>query len=192
MKKILLFLSIITSSWIHAQLLPGTMNVSGMPAFIQNIDDVVREAGLDDTVTGFESAIDSNLISFTLDPLLLLNSEVMCNENVFRYSVYVHTQNLPANLQIEARTYMNSGARFPEVSIYDLLIIQPLGPRDLTPSNGGDYIPVPNDGSQAIKIFEFVGCRTDIPVQFRIKASSKFAGGTGNFNIVYTVVGSLL
>ncbi|MDT0649964.1 hypothetical protein [Autumnicola edwardsiae] len=106
--------------------------------------------------------------------------------------VYIHAQNAPANFILEARTYLNSGKRFPEISLYDALPLQPLGPRDLTPENGGNYIPVPNDRSQAIKVFEFIGCRTDIPVQFRIRASSLVPARSSNFQIFYTVVGSVL
>ncbi|MDT0643958.1 hypothetical protein RM553_14060 [Zunongwangia sp. F363] len=193
MKKLLtLSLILLISSSVLSQILPGTLDVTGMPTFIQSFDEVVKEAGLDDTTVGFESEFDANLVGFVLNPQLLLGSDLVCEANVFRYSVFIHTQNAPANFILEARTSLNSGQRFPQVSTYDNLPLQPLGPRDLTPENGGNYIPVPNDGSQAIKIFEFIGCRTDIPVQFRIKGSALVPAGNSNFQIVYTVVGSLM
>lgn len=177
---------------LTSQILPGTLDVAGIPSFIQSFSDVVKEAGQDDNTLGFESEFDSNIIGFTLNPQLLLSSELVCEANVFRYTVYIHTQNAPNNLTLEAKTFFNSGQRFPQISTYDALVIQPLGPRNLTPVNGGNYITVPNDSSQAIKIFEFIGCRTDIPIQFRVKASSLVPSGTTNFEIIYTVVGSLL
>jgi hypothetical protein len=192
MKKLIILITCLSLTQItYSQLLPGTLDVSGMPSFIQSVDDVVMEAGLDDTTVGFESNFDATIIGFVLDPLLLVNSELMCEANVFRYSVYIHTINAPAGLIFEAKTTFNSGLRFPTVSTYDSLPVQPLGPRDLTPSNGGSYIPVPNNGSQAIKIFEFVGCRTEIPIQFKVKPSVLVPGGLSNFDIYYTVVGSL-
>ncbi|TVZ27842.1 hypothetical protein JM83_2907 [Gillisia sp. Hel_I_86] len=193
MKKLILFIICLSlTQTTYSQLLPGTLDVSGMPNFIQSIDDVVMEAGLDDTAIGFESNFDATLIGFVLNPQLLLSSEIMCETNVFRYSVYIHTTNAPVGLTLEAKTTFNSGMRFPTLSTYDLLPLQPLGPRDLTPSNGGSYITVPNMGSQAIKIFEFIGCRTDIPIQFKIKASALVPGTPSNFDIYYTVVGSLM
>ncbi|MDP5044880.1 MAG: hypothetical protein NWQ06_07870 [Leeuwenhoekiella sp.] len=177
---------------LQAQLLNGTLDVNGMPSFIQSFQDTVQEAGIDDNSIGFESAIDANQISFVLNRILILSSSTLCSDNVFRYSVFMHTQNAPQNLTVKAKTYTNSGFRFPSFSIYDILIIKPLGPRDLTATNGGNYVTIPNDASQAIKVCEFVGCRTDIPIQFKIEASSLVQAGVSNFNIYYTVVASLL
>ncbi|MGO4819847.1 MULTISPECIES: hypothetical protein [unclassified Flavobacterium] len=195
MKKIfvLTVLLFLNYSYTIAQILPGTLDVSGMPSFIQTVDDVVLEAGADDTTVGFESNFDSTIIGFVLDPRSFprISSALNCEANVYRYSVYINTLNAPANVILEAKTSFNSGQRFPAVSIYDGSPIQPLGPRDLTPSNGGNYIVVPNNASQAIKIMEFVGCRTDIPIQFRIKPSALTPAGTHNFEINYTVTASL-
>lgn len=193
MKKLFILpLILLFSSTVLSQVLPGTLDVTGMPTFIQSFDEIVREAGLDDSTVGFESEFDANLIGFVLNPQLILGSELVCEANVFRYSVFIHTENAPANFILEARTSFNSGIRFPEVSNYDDLPSQPLGPRDLAPENGGNYIPVPNNGSQAIKVFEFIGCRIDIPIQFRIKASALAPAGNSNFQIFYTVVGSVM
>lgn len=195
MKKIfvLTVLLFLNYTFTQAQILPGTLDVSGMPRFIQSIDDVVLEAGADDTTVGFESNFDSTLIGFVLDPLSTppTSSELNCEANVYRYSVYINTVNAPANVILEAKTTFNSGQRFPTVSTYDDMPMQPLGPRDLTPSNGGNYIVVPNNASQAIKIMEFIGCRTDIPIQFRIKPSALTPAGTHNFEINYTVTASM-
>lgn len=189
------FLATVVQS--YSQLLPGTLDVSGFPNMVQSIDDLVTEAGEDDGVNGFESEDDATLIGFKLDPTLtpflgfvLVSSSQKCSANIFRYSVYMHTNNAPANTVIEAKTYFNSGNRFPAVSPYDSFIVQPLGPRDLTPENGGNYIAIPNDGSVAVKVMEFIGCREDVPIQFRVKPTVKSTAGISNLDVVYTVVGS--
>lgn len=193
MKKLFIISIIIllSSNLSQAQILPGTLTVTGAPSFIQSTNRVVLEAGLDDTTVGFESAYDATRISFILNPILLVSSSTVCQGNVFRYSVYVNTVNAPANVILEAKTTINSGQRVPAVSTYDLLLIKPLGPRNLTPANGGNYITVPNNASQAIKIMEFVGCMQNIPIQFRIKPSSLCPAGTYNIEINYTVTASL-
>lgn len=181
---------------VKAQVLPGTLDVTGIPNMVQSINDLVMEAGVDDNTVGFETVINANEVNFVLDPYtnpitgITTTSEQNCSVNIFRYSVYMFTQNAPQNVEILARTSMNSGIRFPTYSPYDDAIIQPLGPRDLRPENGGDYITIPNDGSVAIKIFEFVGCRQQIPVQFKVKPSSLAISGVNNFDIFYTVVSS--
>ncbi|MDT0649963.1 hypothetical protein [Autumnicola edwardsiae] len=91
-KLIILPLLLLVSSTVLSQILLGTLDVTGMPTFIQSLDEIVREAGLDDTTVGFESDFDANLIGFVLDPLLLLGSELVCEANVFRYSVYSCTK----------------------------------------------------------------------------------------------------
>tara|TARA_R110002050_G_scaffold116847_2_gene233398 strand:+ start:48628 stop:49227 length:600 start_codon:yes stop_codon:yes gene_type:complete len=194
-----LFISIlfILSNAAFGQLLPGTLDVSGLSSVSQDINDLISEAGEDDGSTGFESNFDASLVSFTLDsstdPVFgfTTTSSQNCSENVYRYKVYMHTTGAPQNTIIEAKTSFNSGIRYPTTALYDGLIIKPLGPRDLTPENGGAYITVPNDGNAAIKVFEFIGCREDIPIQFRIKASSLALAGTNNMTVHYTVVGSL-
>ncbi|MBN7817693.1 hypothetical protein [Algoriphagus pacificus] len=181
----------------RAQILPGTLNVTGASNITQSINDLIQEAGVDDNESSFESNFDANIVSFILDPLLnpltldITDSEQACTLNIFRYSVYMHTLNAPQNLIIEAKTSLNSGVRYPFSIPYDNTVDPILGPRDLYTQNGGQYIPIPNDPSVAIKVFEFIGCRTDIPIQFRAKASSLAISGTGNFQVVYTILGSL-
>ncbi|HEA29694.1 MAG TPA: hypothetical protein ENH91_06825 [Leeuwenhoekiella sp.] len=200
MKKALIYSLVIlfNTSIGYAQILPGTLDVSGMPSFVQSIEDTVKEAGADDNTVGFESDFDATVISYVLDPTSIpliggvTSSEQNCSLNIFRYTVYMHTDYTPPGLLIEAKTTFNSGVRFPLSSPYDNLPVQPLGPRDLTPTSGSSYIAIPNNGGQAIKVFEFVGCRTDIPIQFRIKASATVPGVIATYNIHYTVVGSLL
>lgn len=193
MKKsiILAIIVLLSSHYTQAQLLDGTLTVTGSPSFIQSTNNIVLEAGVDDTTVGFESAFDATRISFILNPILLVPSTTVCQGNVFRYSVYINTVNAPANVIIEAKTTTNSGQRVPSTSLYDTLLIKPLGPRNLTPANGGSYITVPNNASQAIKIMEFIGCMQNIPIQFRIKPSSLCPAGTYNIEINYTVTASL-
>lgn len=190
------FLFIVSIVHAKAQVLPGTLDVTGVPNMVQTINDLVMEAGEDDNTVGFETVINANEVNFILDPYtnpitgITTTSEQNCSANIFRYSVYMFTRNAPQNVEILARTSMNSGVRFPMSSPYDDLLIQPLGPRDLTPENAGDYVTIPNDGSVAIKVFEFVGCRQEIPVQFKVKPSSLAISGVSNFDIFYTVVSS--
>ena len=49
------------------QLIPGTLDVIGMPSLSQSIADLVKEAGLDDTSIGFESSSNAIEITFKLD-----------------------------------------------------------------------------------------------------------------------------
>lgn len=182
---------------VKGQILPGALDVTGAPLFSQNHADLVSEAGEDDNVAGFESAYDATLLSFILDEStdpttgVMTTSESNCSENVYRYSVFVHTLNVPEHVQIEVKTNDNSGSRYPATATYDDLMMQPLGPRDLRTENGGAYILIPNDPNTAIKILEFIGCRADIPLQFRIKPGVAGGAGTSQVDIYYTVVGSL-
>jgi hypothetical protein len=200
MKKIVLIVSFVSSGLFgFGQILPGTLDVTGMPNLVQTINDIVTEAGEDDKNAGFETEFNATEISFILDPTSVpitgvTTSEQNCTANIFRYKVFVHRSGNPdlGSTVIEAKTFSNSGNRFPAVSPYDNLLIQPLGPRDLFPENGGQYIEIPDDPSQAIKIMEFVGCRTDIPIQFRIKPSTLAPAGNTSVEIFYTVIGSLM
>lgn len=186
-------------SFGQIQLLPGTLDVTGMPNFTQTLSGTQMEAGADDATNGFETDIEEVLISFTLNPsstdmVGLTSSEQNCNENVFRYEVYIHrSYNYDFEKTIfEAKSYSNSGDRFPLVSPYDSLLIKPLGPRNLNPENGGAYIQIPDDPSRAIKIMEFVGCRQNIPIQFRILPSTLSPAGITNLQIYYTIVAHLM
>ena len=181
------------------QILPGTLDVTGMPNLRQTFADVTTEAGQDDKDVGFESDFDATIINFVLDPTSspitgVTSSEENCSANIFRYKVFIHrsySYEFEKTI-IEAKTFANSGNRFPAVSPYDNLIVQPLGPRDLFPENGGSYIEIPDDPSQAIKIMEFIGCRTDIPIQFRIQPSTLSPAGISNIEFYYTIVGSVM
>lgn len=191
-----LFFSLIE---IQAQILPGTLDVTGMPNFTQNLADLVSEAGQDDALVGYETNFDETLLTFTLDPSIgplnnVISSESNCEINIFRYKVFIHRTFNPEfeKTAIQVRTFTNSGIRFPENIAYDFLAIKPLGPRDLTPENGGQYITIPDDGANAIKIFEFVGCRSNIPLQFKILPSTLSPSGLNDIEIFYTIVGSLL
>ncbi|MEH6406579.1 MAG: hypothetical protein V7767_04795 [Leeuwenhoekiella sp.] len=200
MKKIQFIIFVLGfTTAVNAQLLPGTLDVQGMPNFSQSFTDVIAEAGEDDASLGFETTFNATEIGFVLDPTSLFGTEISntesnCSANVFRYKVYMHTINAPADIIIEARTFTDSGSALPAIgaSPYDNLIIQPLGPRGLTPENGGDYISVPNNASQAIKVFEFIGCRTSIPIQFKVRPSAKARAIPANIDVYYTVVGSLM
>lgn len=196
-KQLLLLIYLLISLSTYSQLLPGTLDVTGFPNVAQEMDDLVTEAGLNDGELGFESNFDASLISFILDssssPIFgfTTTSSENCSENVYRYKVFMHTSGAPQNIKVEAKTTFNSGIRFPQTAIYDGLPTQPLGPRDLTTENGGNYILIPNDGNAAIKVFEFIGCREDIPIQFRIEANSLAMAGISDMTVHYTVVGSL-
>ena len=200
MRKFQIVIALLCFTAVNAQvLLPGTLDVQGMPNFSQSITDVVMEAGEDDASLGFETTFNATEIGFVLDPTSIFGVEVSdtetnCSANVFRYKVYMHTINAPADIIIEARTFTDSGTALPLIgsSPYDNLPIQPLGPRGLTPENGGAYISVPNNASQAIKVFEFIGCRTSIPIQFKVRPSAKARAVPANIDIYYTVVGSLM
>lgn len=201
MKKIIyLFFLIFSSQLINAQvldsaILPGTLTVTGVPSISQTLSDLVSEAGKDDNIQGLETEFDVSLVSFVLDSSTRLGitipSDQNCSENVFKYSVYMHTSGAPQNVEILARTIENGGNRFPSNALYDDLPIRPLGERNLATQNGGSYITIPNNGNAAIKVFEFIGCRNNIPVQFKVKTSVKAVSGDySNIKIYYTVVGS--
>ncbi|WP_405379743.1 hypothetical protein [Maribacter sp. LLG6340-A2] len=194
-KYILVLVAVLFSMTMKSQLLPGTLDVSGFPNVSQGVDDLIEEAGLNDGEIGFESNFDASLISFKLDSSgefqFSTTSSENCSENVYRYKVFMHTTGAPQHMVIEAKTTFNSGVRFPQSAAYDDLVVKPLGPRDLTPENGGNYITIPNDGASAIKVFEFIGCREDIPIQFKIKASALAMAGISDLTVHYTVVGSL-
>ena len=200
--SVLVLNSLFSFAQIVETLLPGTLNVTGLSSMSQTIDDLIQEAGVDDNTVGFESN-DYVYLSFVLDPttttdpsggddIIVSDSETNCTANIFLYKVYMHTIGAPQNVIIEAKTYDNSGSRYPVYEIgYDTAVpMGPLGARDLRAENGGAYIPIPNQADIAIKVFEFVGCRQDIPIQFRIKASSLAISGNSSFTIYYTIVGS--
>lgn len=198
MKILYYFTILLIPTFFYAQILPGTLDVIGMPNFTQTISDLTQEAGENDNINGFESDLDATIISFILDPtslpiIGLTTSEQNCNINVFKYKVFLHKAYSAEyeDTVIQAKTYSNSGNRFPTISQYDSLPILPLGPRDLYPENGGNYITIPDDPSQAIKIMEFIGCRTEIPIQFKVNPSVLSPAGPSNIEIFYTIVGSL-
>lgn len=199
-KNIYIFFIVLSCNLCYSQLgdalLPGTLTVNGSPSISQTINDLVTEAGEDDNLNGLETEFNASLVSFVLDSstrfgIFTIPSDRNCAENVFKYSVYMHTTGVPANVEIQARTIENGGNRFPEAALYDALPIKPLGNRDLRTENSGNYITIPNNGGAAIKVLEFIGCRTDIPVQFKVKTSVKAnSGDYNNIKVFYTVVGS--
>ena len=184
---------------LKAQVLPGTLDVTGFPNFSQSFADVITEAGEDDKNKGYETEINASELGFILDPStapitgFVTTSEQNCTTNIYRYKVFIHMEidNKFEETTIEVKTFANSGVRFPSSIPYDSSLIQPLGPRNLTPENGGGYISIPSDPKQAIKIMEFVGCRESIPVQFRVNPSTLSPAETDNVLLVYTVVGSV-
>jgi hypothetical protein len=200
-KYILLTVLFINALYGYGQILDGTMQITGDFNMSQLIDELVKEGGLDDKTSGFESNFDATLISFVLNPTGstatgVTTSEQNCEENVYRYEMFIHrSYNLDFEKTIiEARTYENSGFRFPEVSTYDEMdpTLQLFGPRNLYPENGSQYIQIPDDATQAIKIMEFIGCRTDIPIQFKIKPSTLSPSGNSDIIIYYTIVGNMM
>mgnify|MGYP003650122762 CR=1 FL=1 len=198
MKTLHFYIFFLIPAFIYAQILPGTLNVIGMPNFTQTISDVTQEAGENDDINGFATDFDATIISFILNPtslptIGLTTSEQNCSANIYKYKVFVHKaySSEYEDTVIEVKTYSNSGNRFPTDSPYDTLPILPLGPRDLYPENGGNYITIPDDPSQAIKIMEFIGCRNEIPIQFKIKPSVLSPAGSNNIEISYTIVGSI-
>ena len=42
------------------------------------------------------------------------------------------------------------------------------------------------------KVFEFIGCRTNIPIQFKVRPSAKARAVPANIDVYYMVVGSLM
>lgn len=196
MKNTLLFLAFLICTHLgYAQILPGTITVSQGTVFLQqDTATAISEAGLDDTESNMkiETPVDATLMDFILDETnFLLTSEVNCTANIFLYKVYIHTTGAPQNTVLEARTFENSGQRFPLSILYDSAPV--LGARDLLPANGANYIPIPNNNSgEATKIFEFKGCREQIPIQFRALPSVFATVGTQGFQIHYTVTATLI
>jgi len=196
MKLILFFMSLLMSVLSgEAQILPGTITVSqGTVLFQQDMSTTVSEAGLDDTMSDakIETALDATLIDFVLDETnFILTSEINCTANIFLYKVYIHTTGAPPNTILEVKTFENSGQRFPLSIPYDLVPV--LGARDLIPADGTNYITVPNNNpANAIRVFEFKGCRQQIPIQFRALPSVLAAAETSVFQINYTVTATLL
>ncbi|SHJ57186.1 hypothetical protein [Pseudozobellia thermophila] len=176
-------------SGCYGQLLSGSLYGTSGPTYSQTLGDLVTEAGEDGTGTAYETGASEVMLSFRLDPGLLSSSAQRCTSNVYKYKVFIHIQNAPEGLVLEARTFSNAGDRYPASILYDVLPVN--GPRDLYPENGGDYITIPDDETAAIKLFEFTGCRENIPIQFRISASVLAEPGASSTEIYYTVVGSL-
>lgn len=189
----LLFLSLN----LTAQILPGSIEIKGSPFLKQPKSSLSSEAGLDDDNQGFESRPNAMKVDFTLDPgpdILgnITSSKELCQANIFRYSVYMHVIGAPPGFQLKARTFSGSGNRFPKNALYDRLPVQPLGPRDIYPENGGAYILLPNNPGNAVKVCEFVGCREDIEFQFLIIPTQEINADLGQVQVYYTIVGTIL
>lgn len=195
MKKIIytLLISFVTQ-FGSAQVQDGTLTINGTVDFSQLT--ATMEAGLND-VENFNSAVEPEL-SFILNPTTnpltggTTSSEQNC-ETVYLYKVFIHSINAPTGAIVKAKTFDNSGQRFPLVSNYDGLLpgLQYFGPRDLAAETVGTdadgFITIPNDATQAIKVFEFKGCRQDIPIEFRVSPDVFIPSGTSNFDVVYTI-----
>ena len=171
------------------QLLPGTLYGTAGPTYSQTLGDLVSEAGEDDGTVAYETGASEVQITYRLDPGTFTSSAYNCSANVYKYKVFMHLQNAPVGLVLEARTFANAGTRYPLSINYDSFPL--IGPRNLYPENGGDYIILPEDNTAAIKIFEFIGCRDNIPIQFRVAASVLSEPGVSNTEIYYTITGSL-
>lgn len=159
----------------------GTLTIENTLNFNQTIGDVVQEAGGDDASKGF-IIYEGNILSYTT---------VNCEANIYRYGVYAYVIGLPQGVTLEARLN-NRGIGIPSSMITDLsgAVI----PRDAYSRPGGNdgFHALPNDGSQANLLYEFVGCRQDMSLDIRIKASSATyipALSTNNIEIIYTVRG---
>ncbi|MDO6743670.1 hypothetical protein Q4553_03735 [Tenacibaculum soleae] len=193
-KHIITLIFILNTFFIFGQVLPGTLSVTGQPFIIESTFELPTEAGDGQSGIASESGINGQEISFVLNPTLLgpipTTSEQNCTANVYLYKVFMHTEAIPNGVLIEARA-STGGTAVPALSPYDILNI-PFGPRAVTLENGGAYITLPDDGSQAIKVFEFVGCRENVPVQFRVKAKSKVSTDLiSNVNIFYTITATI-
>lgn len=185
---ILLFLATQCS---YGQIFTGQLIINGTPEYTQNQSDFVSEAGTQIDGQPYESLSSETQLSYTLDPTLLGGtSSEMCSANIYKYRVYMHTQELPEGFSLEVKTTPNSGSRFPTVIAYDSFPL--LGARDLSPSQGGAYISLSNNGSAAVLVMEFIGCRTQVPVQFRYTPGPLENAGDYQIEVVYTVVASLL
>lgn len=201
MKKYLIaFVLLLSVHLIVAQVQDGTFTVVGAPNLSQSV--TIMEAGLNDSGNIDTSTIPE--LSFVLNPtydmtgtIVVSNSEQNC-ETVYLYKVFIHTVNAAAGVIVKAKTDANSGQRFPLLSTYDGLppAGQYFGERDLFPeTNGADvdgYITIPNDATQAIKVFEFKGCRENIPVDFRLSPDVSTPSGSSSFQVVYTITATAI
>ncbi|MDO7171537.1 hypothetical protein [Mariniflexile sp. AS56] len=187
-------LFLVTLQYANGQVQDGTLVITGSPSFSQSA--ATQEAGLDDSenIIGSLDPLVTFILNETINPVTgdTTSREQNC-ETVYLYKVFMHTSNMPAGTIIKAKTFDNSGSRFPLVSNYDGLPPSGkyFGDRDLVAeTNGADidgFITIPDDGTVAIKVFEFKGCREDIPVEFRVTPSVGTPSGTSNFQVYYTI-----
>lgn len=168
---------------LYAQLLDGTMTLVSFPLSAYS-GSQVSEAGAN-LFNGLSAVTGTHEVSFVLDPLVL-SSSLLCTNNIFGYRLYAHIEDANTQTQVDLRTSTNAGNRFPTSILYDFAPI--LGARNLSPANGGAFITLPHDGTQAILICDWIGCRTDIPLEIEIY--DEVGGETPT--IVYTVVGRIL
>ncbi|NKI27005.1 hypothetical protein HCG49_10570 [Arenibacter sp. 6A1] len=193
------FIFLLNISLGFGQIKQGTLNVTGYPNFKQTLNEVVTEPGVDDNL-GVETNMNTSMLSFTLDESSgtilgggIVSSLVNCSNHIFRYKVFMHRSSHPEydNMVVMARV-TGEGARFPSSIPYDNLPGGILGPRNLTPANNGQYIAIPDSPFRATKIMEFIGCWRDIPIQYKILPSAKSPVNPPDFEIFFTVVGSVL
>ncbi|MFC4723265.1 hypothetical protein ACFO5O_13090 [Geojedonia litorea] len=195
MKNIYFIILVITcATFAHSQVQDGTLTLNGAPNFSQIV--AVMEAGLDDAeiIPSDTEPLLSFILNSTIDPITGLSTSAEENcETVYLYKVFLHTVNAPTGAVIKAKTYDNSGDRFPLVSNYDTLppASQYFGQRDLTAETAGadidGFITIPNDATQAIKVFQFKGCRENIPIEFRATPNVFTPSGSNLFQVVYTI-----
>jgi len=199
MKKIAhILVFLISIHFTQAQVLNGTLTVNyGSFNITQDALSTVKEAGLDDTEseTKIETIPADNLIGFILNPStgllgLPVSSEQNCTSAIYLYQVYINTVGAPANAVIKARTQTDSGIVYPP-SLIDTFNLRSLTPNTVG-ADGDGYITIPNNPSLAKKVFEFKGCRTDIPIQFLISPSALTPGGNSTFQVFYTITATII
>ncbi len=184
---------------LAAQDFAGTLLVNTQP-LEQPSDQIIKEAGADDIAEGF-ILLDAATLSYTTTEQNIFNAAVSnCSANNYRYGVYMHAVNLPAGMTIEARLNNTGSADLSGNLVGGVLatLLQGIfGARGAYPRGGfGAWFEIPNNANNALLIYEFVGCRQGMTLDFRVKASSRLGGGiinsSNNLQLVYTVRGKSL
>ena len=183
---------------LPAQDFAGTLVVNTQP-LNQPSDQIIKEAGADDIAEGF-ILLDAATLSYSTTEQNIFNAAVSnCSGNNYRYGVYMHAINLPAGMTIEARLNEPGSADLsgdPVGGVLATLLQGIFGARGAYPRGGaGEWFEIPTNGNNAILIYEFVGCRQGMTLDFRVKATSRLGGGTAanaNLQLVYTVRGKSL
>lgn len=192
MKKQIHFLAFfIVTLTSFGQIVPGTLVVDGVLNFNQTA--TVQEAGQDDNLVGYESVVDTNALSFTLNgegvfPTIDSRTKCMAPQNiVIKNYVFMQIKTtgapLPNGLIVEAKV-SNIGQQFPDPLLFSIDEGSLVG--------GDDYIEISkfSDGGPPTEVFYFTGCRENMGIQFRIKPPvfGIDASTPISFDITYTVV----